>query len=80
MNGQSQKEAVLNALKSGPKTTWQLGYGLNICCVTKRISELRSEGYEIIATEKRILGKGPGKRIVTYSLAGQLSLRLEDVA
>lgn len=73
---QLQKEAVLNALKSGPKTTWQLGYELNICCVTRRIFELRQDGFEIEMSEQR----RAGKRVCTYTLKGQLSLRLEDVA
>lgn len=71
----TQKEQVLHALRCGPRTTMQL-IQLGICCPTRRIFELRQDGYEIELTE-RWQGK---KRICTYTLKGQLSLRLEDVA
>ena len=64
MSRQSQCEAVLNRLKQGPATTFQLGYGLNICCVTKRLSELRRAGHVITKSEQRLAGK----RVVTYTL------------
>jgi biotin operon repressor len=59
-----QNLQVLNALRSGPKTTAQLVIGLRIMSVTKRISELRRAGYEITSTE-RWMGRS---RIVTYRL------------
>ena len=62
----SQAERVLARLKQGPATTWQLGYELGICCVTRRIFELRRQGHQITSSEKRL----SGKRIVTYSLQG----------
>ena len=64
-----QNIQVLAALRSGPKTTFQLITSLHICSVTKRISELRRAGHPIESREKRI----SGKRIVTYFLLDKVS-------
>lgn len=66
MTRQSQCDRVLEALKGGPKTTFQLGYGLNICCVTKRISELREDGQLILTTKE----KRSGRWVFIYTLEG----------
>lgn len=63
MSRETQKKRIVAALENGPKTTMQL-IGLDICCPTKRISELRREGYDIDTSEER----RDGKRIVTYAL------------
>ena len=76
MTRQSQWKAVLNRLRKGSATSWELQQ-LGICSYTARVSDLRKLGYVITRTDK--YGPG-GKRIVTYELKGQLSLRLEDVA
>lgn len=76
MNRQSQWKAVLSRLQKSPATSWELQQ-LGICSHTARVSDLRKLGYVIERMDK--YGPG-GKRIVTYELKGQLSLRLEDVA
>lgn len=72
MSEPTQKASVLRALQGGPRTTLELIRLTNCCCVTKRLSELRRDGWEIVSSEKRVAGR----RIVTYELKGQLSLRL----
>jgi len=76
MERKTQSERVLARLRQGPATTWQLGYELGICSVTRRISDLRERGFEIEMTQQ-YRGK---TRICTYTLKGQLSLPLKDVA
>ena len=72
----NQCQRVLQRLQRGPATTWDIGPALGILCPTKRVSELRRDGHEILATE-RYEGK---KRVVTYRLTVQptlAGLRLE---
>ena len=59
-----QNLQILNRLRQGPATTLQLVESLKICSVTKRISELRREGFCITSSfEKR------GRvKIYTYKL------------
>lgn len=76
MTRQIQADRVLARLKQGPATTWDIGPALGILCPTRRIFELREAGFEIEMSEQR----RAGKRVCTYTLKGQLSLRLEDVA
>lgn len=63
MTKPTQSQAVLNRLKQGPATSWQLQQ-LGICCHTRRIFELRKIGHKIEATDT---WQGR-KRIVTYRL------------
>jgi len=61
---QSQSARILERLQRGPATTWQIGPELNILSVTRRIFELRKQGYEIEMSEQ-----WRGKtRICTYRL------------
>lgn len=62
----TQRQAVLERLKQGPATMWDLTVGLRILRPGARIFELRKQGYEITSSEQRL----SGKRIVTYTLQG----------
>jgi hypothetical protein len=71
----SQAERILARLEQGPATTLEL-IQLGICCPTRRIFELRKANYEIEMTEQ-----WRGKtRTCTYTLKGQMSLPMENVA
>lgn len=75
MTRHSQCDRVLARLRQGPATSWQLQQ-LGVCSHTSRISELRKLGHVIEKTEQW-RGK---QRIVTYTLKGQMSLSLQEVA
>ena len=62
----SQNKRIVAALRNGEMTTMQLIH-LGICCPTKRISELRREGYDIL-TDPR---SENGRKVVYYILLAE---------
>ena len=66
----NQCQRVLERLERGPATTADLVIGLRIMSLTKRVSELRRQGHNIVTSEQWT----NGTRIVTYSLMGQMKL------
>jgi len=69
MERSTQRDVVLRRLQRGPATSRDLAM-CGVLCYTKRISELRRAGWEIVSSEKRV----NGSRHVTYSLKGQREL------
>jgi hypothetical protein len=60
----AQCERVLQRLRQGPATTLQLINDAWVCCVTRRIFELRQAKHQIETSEKR----NGTRRVVTYYL------------
>lgn len=64
----SQHEAILNRLKQGKATAWQL-HQLGIIAVSSRIRELRQRGFDIECTmQPRTNAQGKKIRIGIYTL------------
>lgn len=63
MSLSSQQMKILQSLRTGPKTSLELAM-TGVLCYTKRISELRRKGYEILTDEEW----RDGRRICTYTL------------
>lgn len=59
-----QMRRVLAVLEKGPATSLEIQRKSGVLCYTKRISELRRLGYEIVAENEYI----DGTRVVTYTL------------
>jgi len=70
MDKTTQRDQVLNRLRQGEATTWDLTVGLHILRPGARIFELRALGFEITSTERQ----ENGKRVVTYRLREQQRL------
>ena len=63
MNKQSQKRRTLALLRERPRTSREFPMN-GILCYTRRISELRQDGHEILTTSEKI----NGVRVFTYTL------------
>ena len=63
MNYQSQKKRTLALLRERPRTSREFPMN-GILCYTRRISELRQDGHEILTTAETI----NGIRVFTYTL------------
>lgn len=63
MNKQSQKRRTLALLRERPRTSREFPQN-GILCYTRRISELRQDGHEILTTSETI----NGTRVFTYTL------------
>lgn len=63
MSLSSQQRKILQSLRTGPKTSLELSM-TGVLCYTKRISELRRKGHEILTEEEW----RDGRRICTYTL------------
>lgn len=61
-----QMRKVLAVLEKGPATSLEIQRKSGVLCYTKRISELRRRGYEIVAENEYT----NGTRVVTYTLIG----------
>ena len=64
-----QQRQVLDVLRRGPVTSWDLCFESQVLCYTKRISELRRLGFEIDTSPETI----SGRRVVTYTLLKEVS-------
>lgn len=69
---ETQRKAIVEALKMGSQSTIQLREQLGICSPAPRVQELRKRGYEITTTFREELDTaGVKHRIGVYTLIAE---------